>query len=398
MPDAPISEIAETIDSHLQHGNVQAALELARSGREVHPESLEISIRLGVALAAAGARQDAIAVLEETHGIALGECAPTETLIFAKHSLAYALNGARQFARSAPLLREALELGGRNPNMLAAAVKAFYRTGEIEEARRWGGEALKERDAEVDAAGKTFESLNAVRPRQFDPARRKHNIIAYSLFGEDRYYHDCAIVNARIAMASYPDFTPRYYCGEEVPKIVLDELVLQKADVKIVKNRVSPWEGLFWRFWAFDDPEVDVVLVRDVDSPLTPRERIAVEDWLYNSDTPFHVMRDHPLHCTPMMAGLWGGFAGLLPPMKPLTRRFLGQVSNRYADQTLLQFIVWPRIREIALAHDSQFDLRNSRDFPAWGRVTNGVHVGWSWPLSRGKLERTDFLGSVTPH
>ena len=52
------------------------------------------------------------------------------------------------------------------------------------------------------------------------------------------------------------------------------------------------WSGLFWRFYAFDDPTVNVVMVRHVDSPFTLRERLVVEDWLA-SELPFHVIRDH---------------------------------------------------------------------------------------------------------
>ena len=64
------------------------------------------------------------------------------------------------------------------------------------------------------------------------------------------------------------------------------------------------WSGLFSRFYGFDDPTVNVVMVRDVDSPFTLRERLVVEDWLA-SELPFHVIRDHYNHSEPMRAGLW---------------------------------------------------------------------------------------------
>ncbi len=43
---------------------------------------------------------------------------------------------------------------------------------------------------------------------------------------------------------------------------------------------------------------------RDADSPITTRESTAVMEWL-ESDYTFHLMRDHPWHCShPMLGGL----------------------------------------------------------------------------------------------
>ena len=52
--------------------------------------------------------------------------------------------------------------------------------------------------------------------------------------------------------------------------------------------------------------QVDVLLSRDLDSRLSPREVSAVEEWMNTSievekDKPFHVMRDHPDHGAVML-------------------------------------------------------------------------------------------------
>jgi hypothetical protein len=44
------------------------------------------------------------------------------------------------------------------------------------------------------------------------------------------------------------------------------------------------------------DETVDVLLSRDSDSKIVPREEEAVREWL-ESKKIFHVMRDHPAHC-----------------------------------------------------------------------------------------------------
>lgn len=42
---------------------------------------------------------------------------------------------------------------------------------------------------------------------------------------------------------------------------------------------------------------------RDADSRIIPREEAAVREWL-TTDRIFHVMRDHPYHCTPILGGI----------------------------------------------------------------------------------------------
>jgi len=61
------------------------------------------------------------------------------------------------------------------------------------------------------------------------------------------------------------------------------------------------------------DPAVDRYIVRDVDSRLNARDRIAVEDWIHSS-YPAHILRDHVNHCIPMngergeVKGIRGGW------------------------------------------------------------------------------------------
>ena len=53
--------------------------------------------------------------------------------------------------------------------------------------------------------------------------------------------------------------------------------------------------GMVWRFLPLLDPQVDVMVSRDLDSRLGPREVAAVTQWLeQDTSLPFHVMRDHP--------------------------------------------------------------------------------------------------------
>ena len=59
-----------------------------------------------------------------------------------------------------------------------------------------------------------------------------------------------------------------------------------------------------WRFFPTLDPQVDILLSRDLDSPVLQREVDAVSEWLKSNKT-FHVMRDHPQHSAAILGGMW---------------------------------------------------------------------------------------------
>ena len=57
--------------------------------------------------------------------------------------------------------------------------------------------------------------------------------------------------------------------------------------------------GMFHRFLVAADNSVDSYIIRDVDSRLNARDRLAVEDWI-KSKKSVHILRDHVNHCNSM--------------------------------------------------------------------------------------------------
>ena len=57
---------------------------------------------------------------------------------------------------------------------------------------------------------------------------------------------------------------------------------------------------LFWRFLAVADPEVEVVLVRDVDTRFGLRDKQSNDAWLA-SGKDYHIVRDHEFYREEMM-------------------------------------------------------------------------------------------------
>jgi len=287
------------------------------------------------------------------------------------------LNGEGFKEAALNCFQAAVGLDAGNADALALICMHHVQRQQSDLARQYGQKALEARDRQAMATP-DIRAVPPSRPTAFDPTSPGQNIIAYSLFGMSQYYWECALTAAAMAYAIFPEWRCRFYCDSKVPKGVLQQLGRLRAQVFISPQDSTNWSGLFWRFFAFDDPKVNVVMIRDVDSPFTVRERLAVDAWLA-STAPFHVIRDHYNHCEPMMAGLWGGWTRLLPPLHGLARDFRVKVKGRFADQEFLRLNVWPRIRQATLAHDRFYRLGDTRPPPSHPTETH-THIGMGWP------------------
>lgn len=164
------------------------------------------------------------------------------------------------------------------------------------------------------------------------------NVVSFSLFGSDQKYLVGALKNASLCKRWYPGYQARFYVGRDVPGMY-GELLHRRGATLMLQQDDWPVDGRFWRFYAADDD--GIVLFRDVDSRVGYREVQAVKEWLAG-DKKFHVMRDHPCHCCPIMAGMWGtrdrAGKGLMDSMKKWLE-WKGKIGN--TDQDFLA-AVWP--------------------------------------------------------
>eukprot|EP00956_Cyclotella_meneghiniana_P035314 scaffold113715_cov20-Cyclotella_meneghiniana.AAC.1 len=135
------------------------------------------------------------------------------------------------------------------------------------------------------------------------------NVVSFSLYGNKDRYTGGAAVNARLAQDIYPGWQVRFYHDNSVPEVVLAEIA-SMPNVKLVNisSSIPSSDPRTWRFLVALDPEVNVYIIRDIDSRLNLREKAAVFEWLEGSNATFHIMHDHPAHCVmPIQAGMWGG-------------------------------------------------------------------------------------------
>jgi hypothetical protein len=106
------------------------------------------------------------------------------------------------------------------------------------------------------------------------------------------------------------------------------------------------FQPAFWRFLPACEADVEILLVRDTDSPITPREVAAVDQWLA-SGADVHIMRDHPKHEYPMLAGMWGCRTAGFRNMDELIARWK-RFDYYGCDQKFLGTVIYPRIHNHA--------------------------------------------------
>jgi hypothetical protein len=147
------------------------------------------------------------------------------------------------------------------------------------------------------------------------PSSSETRVISYGLYGSKPKYTVGAIRNAELAKIYFPGWTPRFYVTSDVPVDIREKLVELGSELREIPSGMGYASGMFWRFLVAADSTVDRYIVRDTDSRLNSRERLAVEDWI-ESKYPTHIMRDHVNHCIVMNGGMWGGTKETAPTMQ----------------------------------------------------------------------------------
>lgn len=191
------------------------------------------------------------------------------------------------------------------------------------------------------------------------------NVVAYSLWGDNPMYWIGALKNIDLANRLLSDFISRFYIDKNCKSELINTIKGKNVEVVLVDSKDS-FHGMFWRFWASEDPEVDIFLSRDCDSRISEREVAAVNEWL-KSDKDFHIMRDHPYHTVPILGGMWGCRNGILRDIK-ISKQIenWNKFSRKGIDQDFLGQVIYPYIRNKAMEH-SEFGLRfggEIRPFP----------------------------------
>ena len=134
------------------------------------------------------------------------------------------------------------------------------------------------------------------------------NVVSFCLYGSKAMYITGMKENIILAKKHFKDWNVRIYYNDTVDKKYIDEYIKLGAECfkceNVGKNKHN-WEGMFWRWYPLDDPNVNCWLSRDADSRLSKREFDMVDQWVRSGKT-LHSIRDHRCHFNPIMGGMFG--------------------------------------------------------------------------------------------
>lgn len=282
----------------------------------------------------------------------------------------------KNYLKIAALPEAAQEQAGET--WLDGLAEACGLSGHPDEVSRFGNLSLTRADAQY-GSGHSWR-LPETAPPAFDPGKPEQNIIAFTLFGASPKYCETAVMNALAAPRLYPGWTCRFWVDNSVPSHVVNRLRRAGAQIVDMTDSGSTLSPLMWRFMVIDDPDVVRFIIRDCDSLISERENAAVNAWLA-SDRWFHMMRDYFSHTELILAGMWGGCGGVLPPLAQMMAHFVAnyQGNTHFIDQRFLRVELWPTVRQSLLTHDDIFGFWDAQPFPAHPPVRWNVptfHVG----------------------
>jgi hypothetical protein len=185
----------------------------------------------------------------------------------------------------------------------------------------------------------------------------KKRVVSFSIFGNQSKYLEGIEENIELSRLFYPGWYIYIYYDNSVPQNFLNEFHFQK-DIVLIDMTNEKLPGMFWRFLPYDDSEIELFIVRDLDSRISIREAVAVYEWV-NSSKNLHIMRDHPFHSTLIMGGMWGLKRSIIFSIKDKMRTYLNiknsefNLLEREVDQYFLADIIYPMFFFSKIVHAS---------------------------------------------
>jgi len=215
------------------------------------------------------------------------------------------------------------------------------------------------------------------------------NAFSFCLYGPaNQRYYTPLIENLKIALAHFPEWKVWIHYAPDVDPTYLAVLTKYPNAVLCPTNMLGP-ANMISRFYTIDNPEVDVMFVRDADSLLNFKDRWAIQRFLGKTEFVAHTIRDHKEHGSNLMGGLWGirKSAGL--NIQEQYQMYLDSPVDMGVahDQNFLSSKIYPLIRSRLLVHYS-----NNMLF--LGEAGEVFPFAWSDDLYCGRIE---FPPQVTP-
>lgn len=202
-------------------------------------------------------------------------------------------------------------------------------------------------------------------------------IISFALWGNNPMFTFGIFQNIKLQQRLLPDWICRFYVESTCPKSIINRIKSFGAEVKLV---TKAWEKAkyFWRLKVILDKDVEKFLIRDLDSRIGMREKIAVDEWEKSGKT-VHLMRDHKRHTVKIMGGMWGAITKEFKELTSFRKNFEEytkkinsgwlpnvKMAKKGSCQAFLDRRIYPKIKDYALVHTSTHKKETTdKAFPA---------------------------------
>jgi hypothetical protein len=218
------------------------------------------------------------------------------------------------------------------------------------------------------------------------------NVFSFCLYGPraDRYYVGMQ-QNVLLALKYFPTWKVYVYLGPDVESDMVGWLHAYH-NVVIRETGQLGAINMIHRFFAIDESDVELMMVRDADSRIHWKDRWAIQEFANSPQFIAHTIRDNIVHTAHMMGGLWGirKSAGISIRDAYASYKEDETLGYRLAhDQNFLADVLYPRVKPRLLVHYSN------------GRKGVGEHAiefpfQWTNDIYCGRIE-TGFVDTPGP-
>lgn len=223
------------------------------------------------------------------------------------------------------------------------------------------------------------------------------NAFSFCLYGPTRdIYHSGFLENVELVKRHYPGWVVYAYLGSDTEPAFRERLLAEPV-VRVRDTGVAGSKNMIHRFFAIDEPDVDVCFFRDADSRIHWKDRWAIDSFM-KTGCMCHIIRDNPEHNARIMGGLWGLRKGAIPSVRKLYAAWIpandgfgnpNDVEGFGVDQNFAGLEVYPRVSERSLIHFSHNRLEDEMTMRFPFPYTNDIYCG--------RVQTVPFVDSPAP-
>lgn len=182
------------------------------------------------------------------------------------------------------------------------------------------------------------------------------NVFSFCLYGPPNpKYYTGMLENVFLAGIHFPTWKVYIYYAPDVTPDIINHLGVC-SNVVLRPTEILGELNMIRRFFAIDEPDVEIMMVRDADSRIHWKDRWAIRDFLSKPEFVAHTIRDHKEHTAFIMGGLWGLRKSSCLNMTEEYASYKEDKSlgHRLAhDQNFLGDVIYPKVIDKLLIHYS---------------------------------------------